>query len=151
MNALRNMGIQFTDEEIVDASNLHDKKKYKERLAAQSQAQQQQQELATKVQIEAVTSKTDSDKALAAERLNKIQLDAALSAERIARAEEDKTAGILNLIKAVKELDGMDIEHLAKKIEMLRGIEETQMAKEQHTVQLQAASQPQEKTVSPQS
>lgn len=148
MNALRNMGIQFTDEEIVDASNLHDKKKYKERLAAQSQAQQQQQELATQVQIEAVTSKTDSDKALAAERLNKIQLDAALSAERIARAEEDKTAGVLNLIKAVKELDGMDIEQLARKIEILRGIEEGQMAKEQHTAQLQQASQPQAQAAS---
>ena len=139
MNALRNMGIQFSDEEIVDASNLHDKKKYKERLAAQQQAQQQQQQLATQVQMEAVASKTDSDKALAAERLNKIQLDAALSAERIARADEDKTAGLLNLIKAVKELDGMDIEHLARKLEILRGVEEGQMAKEQHTAQLQSA------------
>jgi hypothetical protein len=142
MNALRNMGIQFTDEEIVDASNLHDKKKYKERLAMQAQAQQQQQQLATQVQIEAVTSKTESDKALAAERLNKIQLDAALSAERIARADEDKTAGVLNLIKAVKELDGMDIEHLARKIEILRGIEDTHMAREQHESQMQAPAQP---------
>jgi len=75
------------------------------------------------VQIEAVTSKTDSDKALAAERLNKIQLDAALSAERIARADEDRTGGILNLIKAVKELDGIDLDNLQKKLELLRGLE----------------------------
>lgn len=134
MNALRNMGIQFTDEEIVDASNLHDKKKYKERLAMQAQAQQQQQELATKVQIEAVTSKTESDKALAAERLNKIQLDAALSAERIARAGEDKTAGVLNLIKAVKELDGMDLDHFMKEVEILKAITEDQ-AKTAQTAQ----------------
>jgi hypothetical protein len=127
INALRQMGVQFSDAEIVEASNLHDKKQYRERLAAQQQAQQQQQELATKVQIEAVTSKTESDKALAAERLNKIQLDAALSAERIARAAEDRTAGVLNLIKAVKELDGLDLEHhgidlehLERKIALLR-------------------------------
>jgi len=133
MNALRQMGVQFTDAEIVEASNLHDKKQYKERLAAQAQAQQQQQQLATQVQIEAVSSKTESDKALAAERSNKIQLDAALSAERIARAEEDRTAGVLNLIKAVKELDGMDLEHLQRKIELLRQIEEGKSPQEEAT------------------
>lgn len=133
MNALRQMGVQFTDAEIVEASNLHDKKQYKERLAQQQQAMQQQQELATQVQIEAVTSKTESDKALAAERLNKIQLDAALSAERIARADEDRTAGVLNLIKAVKELDGIDLDHLQKKLALLREIEGGQQSQESAT------------------
>jgi hypothetical protein len=133
MNALRQMGVQFTDAEIVEASNLHDKKQYKERLAQQQQAMQQQQQLATQVQIEAVTSKTESDKALAAERLNKIQLDAALSAERIARADEDRTAGVLNLIKAVKELDGIDLDHLQRKIELLRQLEEGKTTPEEAT------------------
>jgi len=141
MNALRQMGVQFTDDEIVEASNLHDKKKYKERLAAQQQAMQQQQQLATQVQIEAVTSKTDSDKALAAERLNKIQLDAALSSERIARADEDRTGSILNLIKAVKELDGIDLDNLQKKLELLRGLEEKATPQEEAT----AAKKPEPK------
>lgn len=133
INALRQMGVQFTDSEIVEASNLHDKKQYRERLQAQQQQQQQQQQLATQVQIEAVTSKTDSDKALAAERLNKIQLDAALSAERIARADEDKTAGVLNLIKAVKELDGIDLDNLQRKLALLLEIEASQSSPEEST------------------
>lgn len=130
MNALRTMGVQFTDEEIVDASNLHDKKKYKERLSAQQQQQQQMQQVATQVQLQSVASKTESDKALAAERLNKIQLDAALSAERISRAEEDRTGGVLNLIKAVKELDGIDLDNLQRKLALLREIEAQQTNQE---------------------
>jgi hypothetical protein len=142
LNALKQMGIQFTDEEIVDASNLHDKKQYKERLAAQQQQQQQMQQLATQVQLQAVSSKTESDKALAAERLNKIQLDAALSAERISRAEEDRTGGMLNLIKAVKELDTIDIGNLQRKLALLREIEGQQSARE-------VAEQPQAPQESP--
>ena len=75
-------------------------------------------------------AETESDKALAAERINKIQLDAALSAERISRAEEDRTGGILNLIKAVKELDGIDIENLQRKLILLREIEAQQTIRE---------------------
>jgi hypothetical protein len=124
MAALRAMGVQFTDEEVVDASSLHDKKKYKERLASQQQAQQHTQQLQEQLAMQLSASKSEADHALAAERINKVQLDAALSAERMNRAEEDKSAAMLNLIKAVKELEGMDIEHLMRKVEILKAIEE---------------------------
>lgn len=133
MNALRQMGVQFTDEEIVEASNLHDKKKYKERLAAQQQFMSQQQQTATQLQMQSVASKTESDKALAIERINKVQLDAALSAERISRAEEDRTGGVLNLIKAIKELEGIDMDNLTRKLALLREIEGQQSDREGST------------------
>ena len=69
--ALRGAGIQFTDEEIVDMSDLHDKKKYRERLAAQQQAQQQQQQVATQLEMQRFESETAADKALAAERIKR--------------------------------------------------------------------------------
>jgi len=130
MAALKAMGVQFTDEEIVDASNLLDKKKYKERLAAQQQQAAQMQQMATTLEMQRAAAETESDKALAAERINKIQLDAALSAERISRAEEDRTAGVLNLVKAVKELEGIDLSLLAQKISLLKSLEGEQVEKE---------------------
>jgi len=137
MSALRAMGVQFTDEEVVDASNLHDKKKYKDRLRAQeqaaSQAQQMQEKLImeqTALQSKAVDSKSKSDEALAAERIAKIQLDQALNAERLSRAEEDRTAGTLNLIKAFKELDQIDLSTLREKLAILNEIEGRQKEKE---------------------
>lgn len=130
MTALRGMGVQFTDEEIVEASNLLDKKKFKERLGAQQQAQSQMQQQQVALEMQLATAKSQSDQALAAERMNKIQLDAALSAERISRAEEDRTAGVLNLIKAVKELEGIDLAQLIQKIALLKEIEGTQTSEE---------------------
>lgn len=129
-NALRAMGVNITDEEIISASNLHDKKKIKDRMAAQAQQAQQIQEVQTQMAMqqqavvtEAAQSKAMSDRSLAHEREAKIQLDQALNAERIARAEEDKTAGVLNLIKAMKELDQMDLTNLQAKLALLREIE----------------------------
>lgn len=133
LSALKMTGVQITDEELIDASNLHNKKKIKDRIASQTQAQQQQQQQQVQQQMQqqqvvtqSLDAKSKSDQALAAERLAKIQLDQALNAERIARAEEDKTAGILNLIKAVKELEGIDINNLAAKIALLREMETQQ-------------------------
>lgn len=123
MTALRNMGVQFSDEEIVDASNLLDKKQYKDRLAASQQAQAQMQQTQVNLEMQRVAAKNQSDQALAAERINKVQLDAALSAERIARADEDRTGSMLNLVKAIKELEGLDLTLLSQKIALLKSLE----------------------------
>ena len=128
--ALKGMGIEIPGSLIVKNSNLHGKKDLEEIIAAQAQAQQQQEQQAMQLQMQnqetvtkAVEAKAESDRALAAERVNKVGLDAALSAERIARADEDRTAGSLNLIKAIKELESMDIGNLMQKIQILKEIE----------------------------
>lgn len=135
--ALKAMGVNITDEELIDSSNLHDKKKVKDRIMAQSQAAQQLQQQQTQMAMEqqavithSANSKAESDQALAAERLAKIGLDKALNAERIARAEEDRTAGVLNLVKAVKELEGLDLDSLMKKVQILQSLEMGQESKE---------------------
>ena len=153
--ALRAMGVNFTDEEMVDLSNLHNKKKYKDRLASQQQAAAQLQQQQTQMAMEnqavlthAANAKAESDQSLAAERMAKIQLDQALNAERIARSEEDRTAGVLNLVKAVKELEGMDMDVLLKKLQILGSIELGQATKESAT-EAKTQSPPPESSSSP--
>ncbi len=143
------MGVQISDEELIDASNLHDKKKIKDRIAAQNQAAQQQEQMQVqlamqnqKVLTDAAESKALSDRALAAERTAKIQLDQALNAERISRAEEDRTAGVLNLVKAVKELEGIDLQMLTQKLQLLMQIEGHQISKEQASSAQSAGQSP---------
>lgn len=140
LSGLRASGINITDEEIIDASDLHNKKKIKDRIAAAAQHAQQVEQMQTKMAMEqqqvithAAESKAMSDRSLAHEREAKIQLDKALNAERIARSEEDRTAGVLNLVKAVKELQGMDLDSLMKKLEILKSIEMGQESKEKET------------------
>jgi hypothetical protein len=135
--ALKAMGVNITDEELIEASGLHDKKKITDRIAAQAQKAQQVEQMQTEMAMQqqsvvtqSLQAKSESDLALAGERTAKIQLDQALNAERIARSEEDRTAGVLNLVKAVKELEGMDLDALMKKLQILASIEVGQAAKE---------------------
>jgi hypothetical protein len=128
--ALKMAGVQIADSLIIEASNLHDKKQIAklnaEQAQAQAQLQQQQTQMAMEQQAVATRSldaKAESDKALAIERVAKVQLEQAVNAERLQRAEEDKTASMLNLVKAMKELDTMDLDNLARKIEILKNLE----------------------------
>ncbi len=135
--ALKGMNIPIPDDLMIKNSSLHGKKELQEILANQAKAAQQAQQQAEQMQMQklqveanAINSRAEADKSLAAERLNKVGLDAALSAERISRSEEDRTAGMLNLIKAVKELEGMDVENLLKKLNILKALEGSQKQEE---------------------
>lgn len=136
--ALKMAGVNITDAEVIETSNIHGKKKIQERMQkeaeAAAQAQQQQMQLAMENQAtitKSLDAKSQSDQALAAERINKIGLDAALNEERIARADEDRTAGILNLIKAAQEIKGMSVEELRAKVEILMNLEKDQAEKKE--------------------
>ena len=133
--ALKQIGVPIPDDLIIKNSNLHGKQALEEHLAQAAQAAQQQAQAAEQLQMKIIDSKAQADTALAAERMNKIQLDAALSAERISRAEEDRTAGVLNLIKAAKELEGIDLDHFMKAVEIAKAMTEEQKTKETQQVQ----------------
>lgn len=133
--AIRQQGVPVSPADIIQNSNLHDKKRILEGIAQESQKAQEMEQLRVKHEMMIAESKSRSDDALAAERMNKIRLDAALSAERISRAEEDRTAGVLNLIKAVKELEGMDVDNLLKRVQILQGLENKQENKEENIKQ----------------
>lgn len=130
--ALKQMGVlpPEGDALIIQNSNLHGKKelhaviqkKNEAEAAAQKQAfdlQMQNQETVTK----AVDAKAESDRSLAAERLNKVGLDAALNIERMSRAEEERTASALNIIKMIKELDSIDLSNLQAKLQLIKELE----------------------------
>lgn len=141
--ALKSMGFNIPESLIIKKSNLQDKKELNEILDAQAdqeakyvaEQQAKEQEL-LRMQAIGVEAKAKSDHGLALERMNKIHLDHALSAERINRAEQDRTAAELNFVKALKELDEMDLNSMAAKINMLKQLGDIQNAEgEQHRAQ----------------
>jgi hypothetical protein len=54
----------------------------------------------------------------------KISLDQAVNAERLQRAEEEKTAGLLNVIKALKDIQSMDLANIEHSLNILQGVEQ---------------------------
>ena len=96
------------------------------------------------VENETKVSYAEGQRALAAERLNKVNLDAALSAERMQRAEEDKAGAFLNLVKAFKEIDSMEVGQIAEALRMKHSIQEQERADQLHNQQMQQAQQEQQ-------
>lgn len=147
---LREMGVPIPTEYIIENMQLPNKNKLIETITKQEQAQQQQQQQMEQLQMqnmaidnETKVSYAESQQALAAERMNKVRLDAALSAERKERADEDRTGAFLNLVKAIKEIEGMDVEQMAKGLEMM------QMAKTINTPEQEPQFQPTEMQTPP--
>jgi hypothetical protein len=114
---------------IIKASNLHGKQELNELIEAkqkaeseQLQKQEQLQNQQMSVMTDGIEAKAKSDQALAMERMNKIHLDEAISAERVQRAQEESTAQLLNVAKILKELQGIDLNQIQQKVDMLRGL-----------------------------
>lgn len=128
---MRELGMPIPTEYILKNMNIPDKDELIQQINQTEQAQQKQQEMMSHLQMqqmqvdnETKISYAEGQKALAVERLNKTRLDAALSAERIKRADEDRTGAILNLIKAAKEIQGMNFEHLERAINIAKNLGE---------------------------
>lgn len=110
------------------------------RNRAESQQAAQQQDVEDKQQLnELLQAKAFNDVALGQERLSRIKYDAALSEERLAAAQEERSRGSLNEIRALRELDGLDLDNAAKVLGMLRGLQEEQRLQQANTVVPQPA------------
>lgn len=126
---LKEIGIPIPTSFLIKNMSIPDKDELIEQISAIEQLQNEQQQRMADMQIqqmridnETKLSYADSQRALAQERINKTQLDAAVSAERLQRADADRTGAVLNLIKAAKEIQAMDIEHLERAVMLAKTI-----------------------------
>jgi hypothetical protein len=135
------LGIPVPTRRILEVLTIQNKEELiKEIMETEQQQQQQQQQMAQlqmqqmQVDNETKMSYARSQDGLAQERISKIQLDKAVNAERLERAEEEKTAGLLNVIKAVKELQGIDLTHLEQSLNILQQMQPQQQTESQEAV-----------------
>lgn len=142
-------GAQVPDEMLWELSPFPIQKKFMEKIEQQTkQAEAEaQQEAEDKKQVnELLQAKAFTDIALGEERLSRIKYDAALSEERLAAAQEERSRGVLDIIRAGKELQemelkqqGMKVDHATKILDMIRGVEEEQRLAAADTVVPQPA------------
>jgi hypothetical protein len=142
-------GTQVPDEMLWELSPFPIQKKFMEKIEQQTQAAQaaQQVELEDKQRVnKLLEAKAFTDVALGEERLSRIKYDAALSEERLAAAQEERSRSVLDIIRAGKEFQemelkqqGMGIEHAEKILGIIRGVEEEQRLAAADTVVPQQA------------
>jgi len=120
---LREAGVPISTEDLLNASTMQGKKKIIENAQKQEQMQQQMQQMQMQTEMQQAQAQTEllqarakADTGLGLERISRIQENQALATERESAAHRDEEAALLNLVKALKEMEGLDLMHLEKLI-----------------------------------
>lgn len=118
-------------EEVIERMQLQNKDEVVEKILKRQQAAQQQQEAMAKLQMQqleidnmAKISYANSQDGLAEERRAKIQTDIAIAQDKLKKSHQEDTAAQLNIVKMLKELEGMDVAQMQAKLDFLHSINE---------------------------
>jgi len=120
---LKELGIPIPNEKLLEAATIQNKKELIDMVKAQEQQQQQMQQQQMQLQmqeaqsrIELAKARTVADQGLGVERISRVEENRALADERRAQAVKDQDIGLLNLVKALKEIETIDLNQLEKLI-----------------------------------
>lgn len=120
----------FPPDEIVEIMTIQNKDRIIEKMQANQKAMQEQQQKMAELQMqqmqvdnETKLSYANAQDGLAKERVAKIQTDMAVAEDKLKRAHTEDTAALLNVLKALKELDGMDLTQLEQKLNILNALQ----------------------------
>ena len=143
--ALKEIGIPVPTNLLVESSTLQNKKELVEAIGQQEQQAAQMQEMQMQAAMQEQQAKTqdlearaEANRGLGLERASRVQENRALAIERLAESEKDKELGVLHKVKAMKELESMDIQQLDQLLrlsEYLKAIETPQEQAEERAVQ----------------
>lgn len=118
---LKEAGVPVPDTILLEACTIQNKKELVDSIQQQQQMQQQiqQQQIQSAMEeqqarIQLSKARAVADQGLGLERVSRVQENQALAVERRAAAEKDHDMALLNLVKAIKEVDTIDLEHIQK-------------------------------------
>lgn len=132
--ALKNAGVNISDAQMISKATLQGKDDLVREMEQTAQQQQQMQQMQQHIQMEEIRSRSllsqaraQADISTAHERDSRVFSNEALDEERRARAVQDENAALLNFVKAAKELESIDLQHIRELLEM-QGIIKAQEA-----------------------
>ena len=129
MYARETLGIPVSSKRILNSMILQNKDELIQEI---EQTEKQQMQMAQqKAQLEMQQMQVDnetklsyarSQDGLAQERKAKIHTDVAIAQEKIRRSKEEEAGAILNFVKAIKEIQSMDIDQIARSAEVIMAL-----------------------------
>ncbi len=127
------MGLPIPFEQMVNASTIQNKKELieamnaaKEKQEGIAQLQQQMAMAEMQANVRLADATAQSQQGSAAERYSRVDENKALAVEKIALAQKDRDMALLDVIKSLKELEGMDIDRLHSLLDIANKIKDHQ-------------------------
>lgn len=118
---LRELGIPIPDEDMIEAATMQNKNKLIENMQRKQQQIQQVQQMQMQAQMQDLQARTElsqaravADRGLGVERMSRVAENQALAQERKAEAVKDDNQALLNYVKAMKEIESIDLDQLQK-------------------------------------
>ena len=118
---MREVGVMVPDEVILQSSTMQNKKELVEAVRNQQQQQQQIQDEVRQTEmaelmsrVELAKARATADKGLGLERASRVAENEAAVVEKHAEANKDRQQGTLNIIKALKEIEHIDLQKLER-------------------------------------
>lgn len=146
MLQLRETGVPITTQDLLEAATIQNKTDIVKNAVAQEQKQMQMQQKQAEMQLAELQSRIGladaravADQGLGVERMSRVEENRALAHERMAQAQHDQYASILDLAKAMKELQGIDLEQIHKVVQIANDLKAQQMAEQAHEQTLEQA------------
>jgi hypothetical protein len=134
---LKEAGVPVPSDLLLESSTLQNKKQLVEAVKAaeqgqakmaQDQAQMQMAQLQAQLQL--TQAQAHAAIGMGEERISRIQENKALAVERRAAAIKDQDMGLLNLVKALKEVDRIDLEDIEKLLTLEAMVKEKQAVRD---------------------
>lgn len=129
MLQLKELGVPISPADLLEAATLQNKTRIIQNLeqAEQQQSQMQQQQAQMQMQlqqsqIELAQARAKADTGLYLERTSRVEENRALAVKQLHEANKDDEVALLNKVKALKELESMDLDHMMKLLEMANGL-----------------------------
>lgn len=116
---LREVGVPITDEDLLQAATMQGKKDIIENMQQRQQQQQEMEQMQAQMlmqeqeaRIKLSEARATADEGLGIERLSRVKENQALAEERRAEATKDRMSGMLDIVKAMKELETIDLQQV---------------------------------------
>lgn len=133
---LKEAGVPLPDDVLLDAATVQNKAELKQRIQQTQEAAQQQQQLQSEIamqkaqaEIELTKARSVADQGLGVERMSRVQENQQLAVERAAQAQENlaqaresRADAWLNKVKALKELDQIDLTQIQQLISIMNAL-----------------------------
>ena len=128
---LRQAGVPIPDSSLLEASTIQNKTEIIEAIEKQQQQAQQAQQAQMQAEIAELQARVElsharaqADRGLGIERISRVQENQALAVERRAQAHRDDDEAFLAKVKALKELESMDLQHLQSLVTMAMSLQQ---------------------------
>lgn len=135
MLQLREAGVPISTQDLLEAATIQGKTKIIENAVKQeqqaAQMQQQQAQMAMQVQeaqVRDINARSEANKGLAHERDSRVMENYSMAVDRVHEANRADSAALLDKVKALKELESLDLSHLEKLVGIAMSLKQSETA-----------------------